>query len=147
MRLIDADAILEPIADCEERETCDGCPCRILDCEDFERVLKAAPTVEPTNKVIAEVKVDTDEIIERLKETPLMLVQNEPPWIPVAERLPEKQGYYFVTHEWRSEKFKDYEIGIDWFRNGEWVETPRNYKVIAWMPLPEPYREESEDDH
>ena len=45
MRLIDADVLLEPIADCEERETCIGCQCRILDCEDFEKVIKAAPTI------------------------------------------------------------------------------------------------------
>ena len=86
MRLIDADVLLEPIADCEERETCIGCPCRILDCEDFERVLKAAPTVELTNKVIAEVKVDTDEIMKRVNEEILPLI---PKWIPVTERLPE----------------------------------------------------------
>lgn len=74
--------------------------------------------------------------IDRIKEIP-----SAQDWMPVTERLPEKQGYYFVTYEWRSEKFVDYETGIDWFRGGEWVETPRNYKVVAWMPLPEPYKE------
>lgn len=46
MRLIDADVLLEPVEGCEERETCDGCPLRIRDCEDFEKVINAAPTIE-----------------------------------------------------------------------------------------------------
>ena len=37
------------------------------------------------------------------------------PWIPVSERLPEKYGTYLVA-----------------------------WKPIAWMPLPEPYRESEE---
>lgn len=44
--MIDADVLLEPIEDCEERETCDGCPLRIRDCEDFEKVINAAPTID-----------------------------------------------------------------------------------------------------
>lgn len=56
MRLIDADVLLEPIYDCAiavedgdsiELRDCGKCPCNILDCEDFEKVINAAPTIEP----------------------------------------------------------------------------------------------------
>lgn len=140
MRLIDADVLLEPIADCEERETCDGCPCRILDCEDFERVLKAAPTVEPTNKVIAEVKIDQDELdelMERFKKETVQLMPLIPQWIPVTERLPEKPGKYLVTVQNGNVYSGTYDAYSKRF----------HCAAIAWMELPEPYREESEDDH
>ena len=50
-------------------------------------------------------------------------------WIPCSERLP-KDGRYLC----------DYGDCIDFGRmtNGEWYVDG----VIAWMPLPEPYREE-----
>ena len=61
-------------------------------------------------------------------------------WIPVSERLPEKDGYYLVSGRW-----------VD---GGEKVVTDCEYHVhdgfyfmfmdvIAWQPLPEPYQEES----
>ena len=61
-------------------------------------------------------------------------VKTEPHWIPVTERLPEYGTQVLAIH-----KDGDYEINhvIDeedgeWFLNG----------VIAWMPLPEPYKEQ-----
>lgn len=66
-------------------------------------------------------------------------------WIPCEERLPEEDGYYLVTHQWQI--FKDeYEINIDEYRHGEWVETPRSCMTVAWMPLLEPYDGERKDD-
>jgi len=59
----------------------------------------------------------------------------KPRWIPVTERLPEEDGLYFVTtskgqvqvhvfnHNGNSEEY--------WMRCNK-----------AWLPLPEPYREE-----
>lgn len=64
-------------------------------------------------------------------------------WIPVTERLPDKDGEYLVT-----KKFRYFgNTGIDiacWFKN--LVEGVNNgfytdHKVIAWMPLPKIYEE------
>lgn len=71
-----------------------------------------------------------------------------PRWIPVEERLPEKQGWYHVAI--RDEKMKRISIELDSYA----IETAKNFgheigfckdgrwngreKVIAWMPLPEP---------
>lgn len=56
-------------------------------------------------------------------------------WIPVTEQLP-KDGCYLCTYE------NDEGICVDIGRviDGEWYVMP-----TAWMPLPEPYRKETED--
>ena len=92
-----------------------------------------------TAEAIAELhKVDTLDMPARLCEAHYMAIkalEQEPKWIPVSERLPEENGYYLTTtmyHRvycdyWEEERFNRTEV------------------VIAWMPLPEPYKAESED--
>ena len=59
--------------------------------------------------------------------------------IPVTERLPEDKQRVIVTR-------KSGKIGyIMW---NTWWNEQRSYptdKVIAWMPLPQPYKAESEE--
>lgn len=65
--------------------------------------------------------------------------QEQDRWIPVTERLPEKDGCYLVSvkndHERRYSK-------TAWFDNDSW--TMVRQKVLAWRPLPEPYTEGEE---
>jgi hypothetical protein len=55
-------------------------------------------------------------------------------WIPVSERLPDKNGRYLVT------------VKQGYITFGAWVDVAENWaQVTAWMPLPEPYEpQESE---
>lgn len=66
-------------------------------------------------------------------------------WIPVSERLPEENGNYLVTVEANdgtaSIKFQM----VDHY-GPEWLHEEKPRKVIAWMPLPEPYKAESEEE-
>ena len=68
-------------------------------------------------------------------------------WIPCSERLPEEHGEYFII--WTTSYQELPLIGIAGYEvSGEWVldnyiEEYPNVKVVAWMPLPEPYQEES----
>lgn len=63
-------------------------------------------------------------------------------WIPCSERLPDHDGYYLTSHDWRIQYpqitefiLKDYSCdGRSSFKVG--VASP----VIAWMPLPEPFK-------
>ena len=73
----------------------------------------------------------------------LPTIQCEPQWIPVSERLPEKSEYYIITasdgvgHRTTFAKFQ--KKAKSWELTGA-----RSYwKVIAWMPLPEPARLEN----
>ena len=55
-------------------------------------------------------------------------------WIPASERLPEKDGYYLTTTMY-------YQVHRDYWNGDNW---DRTEMVIAWMPLPEPYKGEQE---
>ena len=85
-------------------------------------------------------------------------------WIPVTEALPDKDGDYLVTYD--AGFAEDYEYGVpigiapfevDCEGFGMWHERFDPYtlgslgsdwfeiKVVAWMPLPEPYAERRQE--
>lgn len=64
-------------------------------------------------------------------------------WIPCSERLPEKNK--LVLGWYKDNPFSGYTYGIVMRNNCGWVFDYANRyctTVAAWMPLPEPYREE-----
>lgn len=72
-------------------------------------------------------------------------------WIPVSERLPEAEGYYLVTGEkyFIPDHVNDIDhykcVGIGYYSDYSHRFEPSNgiEKFYAWMPLPEPYKEEN----
>lgn len=65
----------------------------------------------------------------------------EAEWIPVSERLPDVDVEVLTTTDWP-------DVLIAWLnKDGAW-ETEElilaNDEILAWMPLPEPYREDKE---
>lgn len=79
-----------------------------------------------------ETEEEQKKVIERLSAD----------WIPVSERLPKASGTYQVTcmdgRIYRSTYAKFQRKLKRWELTGA-----RSYwKVIAWMPLPEPYKED-----
>lgn len=92
-------------------------------------------------------------------------------WIPVSERLPYYNSECIVTyHYWYNDKEASVLTGtaefngMQWFIHGRSAEaliyekyplyvlsngrTPEGTKVdvVAWMPLPEPYRKDGENE-
>ena len=63
---------------------------------------------------------------------------NEPHWIPVTERLPKEDGSYWVSGKWGSgkESVGDCEFSVE----DGYFQTAWNFDVLAWMPLPEPFK-------
>ena len=60
-----------------------------------------------------------------------------PHWIPCSERLPEEDACYLVTTSGTNNDI----IDIAYYTEGIWHKASR---IKAWMPLPEPYREEGD---
>ncbi len=78
--------------------------------------------------------------------------EDRPQWIPCSERLPEKSGRYLVTEKrFAIDDRKHngrYQTVVEevTFSNGIWNRA--NFiEVLAWMPLPTPYREEESNNH
>lgn len=65
--------------------------------------------------------------------------ENPNKWIPVSDRLPEEDGCYLVTTTGTNNDI----IDIAYYTDGIWHKASR---IKAWMPLPEPYKAESEDE-
>lgn len=97
--------------------------------EQLERISKSLGSIGET--------VDyTDIAIQALEQTK---------WIPVGERLPEEQDCYLVTTKWKGSYSGDVYIETNMAvyreRQKEWDCAD---DVIAWMPLPKPYKEDKE---
>lgn len=68
-------------------------------------------------------------------------VQPRQDWIPVTERLPDKEGKYFVMYRERKEKIIC--VGVDYFMQIDGKLDFWCFDVIKWMPIPE-YKENKE---
>ena len=86
------------------------------------------------------------ELIQVIKKLPS--VQPEQRWIPCSERLPEKKRktYWVCTDaEYQCEcRWTNNRFGFGESDNWGWsyFDVPQYTEVIAWMPLPEPYKED-----
>ncbi len=90
-----------------------------------------------------ETEEEQKKVIERLESTN---------WIPVSERLPEEDGRYLATFKYGikvcmvgygscKRTVLGYPIGHGWYS----LEEAQYYaedSIIAWMPLPEPYKKD-----
>lgn len=73
-------------------------------------------------------------------------------WIPVSERPPEEKKVYLIQTDdgymcncrWTNRNHLLTDLTTDW----HWhiMDVPQYSKVVAWMPLLEPYREEKKSD-
>jgi len=135
MRLIDLDKAINAMAKLEQEDN-EAYGVSIPECFDSERAIKALNSI-PT-------------------------VQAVPQWIPVSERLPEEYGEYLIT--WKNPKYQKTYIGIceceitdvydyeynrfevEWLFDDYITTAYPDSKVIAWMPLPEPYEPQENEE-
>jgi len=102
---------------------------------DVVQALKAMPSAQPKH-------TETHECVYQRTETH--------DWIPVTERLPEEYKDVLCYYEYF--RYGDYNcvfrtIDRGYYGNGRWggeAGQGHKNKVLAWMPLPEPYKGEPE---
>lgn len=109
---------------------------------------------EEASIIIGNIPINGDECysIAKYQEAKTMAIkalEQEPCWIPVSERLPEDRKTVLVTAYWH----ETYQVmEASYYGNGLWWCVPfnncgehmRQLKPKAWMPLPQPYKAESE---
>lgn len=98
------------------------------------------------------------ECIDKVLQQPS--IDAVPQWIPCSERLPEESGRYLVTRGlnacgslWNRSYIANYSdlMGIKskriwWQGNVGKSDFERLDDVLAWMPLPKPYKEERREE-
>ena len=117
---------------------------------------KSIISVENLPVIDVEIKAYTD-ILKGIKEQPT--VQPEPQWIPCEERMPEKTplwktvGYLATVTcdsweeprtmyvKWETTTVRGKEVSRWTFDNRLF---PPEWRVVAWMPMPEAYKEGGE---
>ena len=69
-------------------------------------------------------------------------------WIPVKERLPKEYTMVLACwHDIRRGRKDQYSIIASWVEHGQWRSSAGFIyrKVTAWMPLPTPYKEGTDE--
>ena len=130
MRLIDADELIEFL---EEEQ--DGAV-RWLESTYKYGIEKDYDKAEISERVISNLK---DSIMDMIKEQPTV---NE--WIPCSERLPLREGELISDEVLVCLESGYQRVATYHKKSEEWhdcYDTWINEKVVAWMPLPEPYKE------
>jgi hypothetical protein len=98
---------------------------------DFPLMSEAADAIEELQRQI-------DGWIEQERKA---LLKSMPKWIPVTERLPNIEDDVLIYGEWTGASGTKYrEVLLTDFK--EFLH--QGYKPIAWMPPPEPPKEETE---
>ena len=76
----------------------------------------------------------------------LKYAEQEPKWIPVSERLPEENKQVLIQYRTR---YRDDVNLFDVTSRADynyWQGIGREIDVIAWMPLPKPYKPQERED-
>ena len=119
----------------------------------FEKIINCIKELADYN---GDAYIDSADIIEIVQE---VAEEYNGGWIPCIERLPEESGYYLVTyHDWSDGNFlpkyddtyvrrlhyqiSEHFVGWNYPKDvDDRAENDCHKEVIAWQPLPEPFKE------
>jgi hypothetical protein len=98
--------------------------------------------IDVVRKWFDKIQLNDDICLDGIRSLPSVTPKAR--WIPCSERLPERDENVLTYH--RNESF-DYQY-VSWIDDysGKWAGFIGNLsdEVLAWMPLPEEYKEEDE---
>lgn len=95
-------------------------------------LISRADAIEVLMETIAPPSVTLDTLVMRIDALPSASVEVGE-WIPCSERLPENGHYYLWCSDMGHIQSDYYWYG---FENG----MKYGYNIVAWMPLPKPYK-------
>ena len=107
--------------------------------------------------VIEKHACNTQRILDAINALPSAQPERQKgKWIPCSERLPEEDHWLGGSGKQFSDNVlvsiynsddEDEWVDVSQTIDGEWrIELPRQWKIVAWMPLPEPYKEGDSDE-
>lgn len=87
------------------------------------------------NRLSERGRTEFDQVLMMLPST-----ESEQRWIPCSERLPDNDESVLISNS--------HGVTKAWWNGRFWTSIAvKKYKTVtAWMPLPEPYKEEGEAD-
>ena len=85
------------------------------------------------------------KIVEDIKTLPSVTPKEKTGWIPVSERLPEERSSVLVYCPRNDNIFLAYLKQGKWYIFSLYCDESIDEPIVAWMPLPEAYKAESED--
>ena len=68
-------------------------------------------------------------------------------WIPVEERLPEEAGTYIINALTGERNIVTFAKWQNRYKRFDMTGARTYWKIIAWCPLPEPYKPERSNDN
>ena len=86
----------------------------------------------------------SSEFVESVR-TAMEAYENQREWIPVGEWLPKEGRNVLITVNEDVREASYYKHGNGWCDNDGFL-FAKAEEATAWMPLPEPYKAESEDN-
>lgn len=107
------------------------------------RLIDADELLRKWDQLTSRGRIEFDQVIMSEPTQDVFTKNDKKKWIPCKERLPEESGTYIVTAESGDIKHVTF---VKWMpRLHQWnlIGSRAYWKVIAWMPLPEPYGEEA----
>ena len=120
------------LLDCMQEECCEStCPnCRYFDFCEIDLSSIDSASIERTVEGYAE----ANGLLEHMHYV------NDQKWIPVSERLPNRHQRVLCYFKYEPES-PDIISENTYIGSGMWMS--ESDKVVAWMPLPEPYEGEN----
>lgn len=120
---------------------------RLIDADKLTKAIVNTPT-QYTNKDLSLSAQLNGVAFRQIEILGMIEAQSTVEWIPCSKELPRVQRWVLITYVWDddSTRYTGYGHRISnsefYAISGERGELTllKNYKVIAWQPLPEPYR-------
>lgn len=101
---------------------------------EIRKKIRMIPSAEPRTEVVAQINFDEDQMHEIVDKAVSEFI-----WTPCSERMPEDYQRAIACN-----KHGDMMIGT--YTNWGWMFPCYFEKPVAWMPLPNPYKEDEDDE-